>query len=46
MNIPVTKDTHIISMLVANKPDSQEICFIGDEGYKGFIESRVAASLL
>jgi tRNA-specific 2-thiouridylase len=30
---------------VANKPDSQEICFIGSEGYKGFIENRVAPML-
>src|SRR5579885_1498805 len=32
-------------LLVASKPDSQEICFIGDEGYKGFIEKRVAPNL-
>jgi tRNA-specific 2-thiouridylase len=32
-------------LLVANKPDSQEICFIGEEGYKGFIEKRVAPNL-
>lgn len=32
-------------LAVAEKPDSQEICFIGDEGYKGFIEQRVAKSL-
>lgn len=30
---------------VAAKPDSQEICFIGDEGYKGFIERRTAPPL-
>jgi tRNA-specific 2-thiouridylase len=29
----------------AQKPDSQEICFIGSEGYKGFIESRVTPML-
>jgi tRNA-specific 2-thiouridylase len=28
-------------LAVANKADSQEICFIGDEGYKAFIEKRV-----
>ncbi len=33
------------SLPVANKADSQEICFIGDEGYKDFIEKRVAAHL-
>ncbi len=33
------------SLPVAQKPDSQEICFIGDEGYKEFIEKRVAAHL-
>jgi tRNA-specific 2-thiouridylase len=32
-------------LIVANKPDSQEICFIGDEGYKAFIEKRVAPNL-
>ncbi len=29
----------------AQKADSQEICFIGEEGYKGFIEKRVTAEL-
>lgn len=29
----------------AQKPDSQEICFIGQEGYKEFIEKRTAVSL-
>ena len=29
---------------VSQKPDSQEICFIGQEGYKGFIEKRVATT--
>ncbi len=32
-------------LAVAEKPDSQEICFIGNEGYKGFIEERVAKEL-
>ncbi|MGE0615064.1 MAG: tRNA 2-thiouridine(34) synthase MnmA [Bacteriovoracia bacterium] len=30
---------------VSEKPDSQEICFIGDEGYKQFIEARTAPEL-
>jgi tRNA-uridine 2-sulfurtransferase len=30
---------------VAGKPDSQEICFVGDESYKDFIESRAPANL-
>ena len=30
---------------VSEKADSQEICFIGDEGYKGFIEKRVPVAL-
>lgn len=33
------------SLNVADKPDSQEICFVGQEGYQGFIEQRVAPSL-
>lgn len=33
------------SLNVADKPDSQEICFVGKEGYQGFIEARVASSL-
>lgn len=32
-------------LVTAKKPDSQEICFIGSEGYKGFIEERVAETL-
>lgn len=30
---------------VAQKADSQEICFIGVEGYQGFIEKRVSQTL-
>ncbi len=30
---------------VADKPDSQEICFIGDEGYQGFIEKNASEDL-
>lgn len=30
-----------IGLRVANKPDSQEICFVPDNNYKNFIESRV-----
>jgi tRNA-specific 2-thiouridylase len=29
-------------LAVAKKADSQEICFIGKEGYKGFLEARTA----
>ncbi len=29
-----------IGLTVANKPDSQEICFVTDNNYKGFIEER------
>jgi tRNA-specific 2-thiouridylase len=32
-------------LAVAQKADSQEICFIGAEGYQDFIEKRVAESL-
>lgn len=30
---------------VAQKPDSQEICFIGEEGYQDFVEQRSPAGL-
>ncbi|KJS20316.1 MAG: thiouridylase [Clostridiaceae bacterium BRH_c20a] len=30
-----------IELRVANKPDSQEICFVTDNNYKNFIENRV-----
>jgi len=30
-----------IGLRVANKPDSQEICFVNDNNYKNFIENRV-----
>lgn len=30
---------------VASKPDSQEICFVGREGYAGFIDNNVAPEL-
>jgi len=32
-------------LAVAQKPDSQEICFIGAEGYSAFIEKRVVPEL-
>lgn len=32
-------------LTVAQKADSQEICFIGEEGYKAFIDRRVAPVL-
>jgi tRNA-specific 2-thiouridylase len=41
----VRKLAEQFGLAVAKKADSQEICFIGEEGYKGFIESRVSASL-
>ena len=30
---------------VANKPDSQEICFVPDDDYKGFLEERAPQAL-
>jgi tRNA-specific 2-thiouridylase len=47
-NLPkmmVRKLAEGFGLAVANKPDSQEICFIGDEGYVGFIEKRIPPSL-
>jgi tRNA-specific 2-thiouridylase len=41
----VRKLAEEFGLLVAKKADSQEICFIGEEGYKGFIEKRVAPQL-
>jgi tRNA-specific 2-thiouridylase len=41
----VRKLAEEFGLAVASKPDSQEICFIGEEGYKGFIEKSVAPSL-
>jgi tRNA-specific 2-thiouridylase len=35
-----------LELSVANKPDSQEICFVQARSYKDFIESRVPASML
>ncbi len=35
-----------LNLAVANKPDSQEICFVQARSYKDFIEERVPASLL
>jgi tRNA-specific 2-thiouridylase len=32
-------------LAVAKKADSQEICFIGEEGYKAFIDQRVTPTL-
>ncbi|MGI6226768.1 MAG: tRNA 2-thiouridine(34) synthase MnmA [Peptococcales bacterium] len=32
-----------IGLRVANKPDSQEICFVPDNNYKNFIENRVGS---
>ncbi len=40
----VRKLAEQFGLVVANKPDSMEICFIGEEGYKKFIEDRVAPS--
>ncbi len=47
-NLPkmmVRKLAEGFGLAVANKPDSQEICFIGDEGYVGFIEKRTTPML-
>lgn len=41
----VRKLAEEFGLIVANKPDSQEICFIGEEGYKSFIEKRVTHAL-
>jgi len=47
-NLPkmmVRKLAEEFGLAVASKPDSQEICFIGEEGYVGFIESRTTPPL-
>ena len=41
----VRKLAEEFGLAVAQKADSMEICFIGEEGYKGFIEKRVAPNL-
>jgi len=41
----VRKIAEDFGLAVAQKQDSQEICFIGGEGYKGFIEKRVSENL-
>jgi tRNA-specific 2-thiouridylase len=41
----VRKLAEEFGLVVAQKADSQEICFIGSEGYKGFIEARVSRDL-
>ncbi len=41
----VRKLAEEFGLVNAKKPDSQEICFIGSEGYKGFIEQRVPLTL-
>jgi len=33
-----------LGLLVADKPDSQEICFVSDNNYKNFVTERVPAS--
>ena len=44
--IQVRKLAQELGMLrVAKKPDSQEICFVGSEGYAKFIESKVGPSV-
>ena len=37
--------TELGLLKVAKKPDSQEICFVGSEGYAKFIESKVGPSV-
>jgi tRNA-specific 2-thiouridylase len=41
----VRKLAEEFGLLVAQKADSQEICFIGSEGYQSFIEQRVPPTL-
>ncbi len=41
----VRKLAEEFGLAVAQKADSQEICFIGEEGYKKFIETRVSTGL-
>ncbi len=43
--IMVRKMAEEFGLTVAQKADSQEICFISDEGYKDFIEKRTAPAL-
>lgn len=51
MPLGVLSKTHVrrlameFELEVAEKPDSQEICFVGKEGYQKFIEDRVAPAL-
>ncbi len=35
-----------LGLAIADKPDSQEICFVQEKSYKDFIEERVPASML
>jgi tRNA-specific 2-thiouridylase len=41
----VRKMAEDYGLAVAKKADSQEICFIGKEGYKGFLEARTSAEV-
>jgi tRNA-uridine 2-sulfurtransferase len=41
----VRKMAEDYGLAVAKKADSQEICFIGTEGYKAFLEQRVSSTL-
>lgn len=41
----IRKVAEDIGLLVANKPDSQEICFIPDHDYAGFIEEHTGRQL-
>jgi tRNA-specific 2-thiouridylase len=41
----VRKMAEEFGLVTAQKADSQEICFIGEEGYKDFIEKRTPAQL-
>lgn len=41
----VRKLAEEFKLITAEKADSQEICFIGEEGYQGFIERRIPQSL-
>ncbi len=41
----IRKIAQEIGIEVANKPDSQEICFVADNDYAGFIERRIGKKL-
>ncbi len=40
----IRKKAAALGLLVADKPDSQEICFVPDNNYRRFLQERVAAN--